>query len=318
MFYLSTQPMTFLSYFKDARSSIIANKLRSSLSMLGIVIGVSSVIILMAFGAGTQQQMLNQMASLINNNLSLSTKGGNTVRTNEDVKGYVKAITLTPELAQEIEENFPQLSGAVTYGTTTMGQASYDSNIVMSSFAGVPMDYLKKMELSLALGREFDQLDFDSASEVAIVNKNVIEALFRNKNPLGEKITMNNKEYTIIGTLSDSSMMGQIFIPLPTYRKKVAGNKNISTITIKLDAEANNTEWQARVQYFLLRKFNVKHLDLAGFSLSSTAAVGDVVSSMMTMMNIFLGAIGGISLLVGGIGVMNIMLVSVTERTREI
>jgi putative ABC transport system permease protein len=202
-----------------------------------------------------------------------------------------------------------------------MGSAGYDGNITMSSFAGVPADYLKKMGLSLEYGRDFDQLDFDNATEVAIVNKNIIEMLFTRtttKNPLGEKITINNKEYTIIGTLSDSSIMGQIFIPLQTYWQKVAGNKNISEITIKLDTEANNTEWQAKIQYFLLRKFNVKHLDLAGFSLSSTAAAGDIVGSMMTMMNIFLGAIGGISLLVGGIGVMNIMLVSVTERTREI
>jgi putative ABC transport system permease protein len=230
----------------------------------------------------------------------------------------VKAITITPELAQEIEDNFAQLSGTVTYNSTTMGQASYGNNNTTSSFAGVPLDYLTKMDLSIAQGREFDQLDFDTNSEVAIVNKNIVDTLFTNKNPLGEKITVNNKEYTIIGVLSDASIMGQIFIPIQTYWQKVAGKKNISAITIKLDAEANNAEWQAKIQYFLLRKFNVKHLDLAGFSLSSSAAAGDVVGSMMTMMNIFLGAIGGISLLVGGIGVMNIMLVSVTERTREI
>jgi putative ABC transport system permease protein len=199
-----------------------------------------------------------------------------------------------------------------------MGQASYGNNTTMSSFAGIPIDYLKKMDLSLAQGRDFDQLDFDSASEVAIINKNIIETLFTNKNPLGEKIKVNNKEYTIIGTLSNSSVIGQVYIPLQTYWQKVIGKKDISAITIKLNVEANNTEWQAKIQYFLLRKFNIKHLDLAGFSLSSTASVGNVVGSMMTMMNVFLGAIGGISLLVGGIGVMNIMLVSVTERTREI
>jgi putative ABC transport system permease protein len=230
----------------------------------------------------------------------------------------VKAIRLTPELAQEIEANFSELSGMVTYGTTTMGQASYDNTTAMSSFAGVPIDYMTKMGLTLEYGRNFDQLDFDTVSEVVVVNKNIVETLFPTKNPLGEEITVNNKKYTIIGTLSDSSIVGQIFLPLQTYWQKVAGNSNISTITIKLDTEANNTEWQARIQYFLLRKFNVKHLDLAGFSLSSTAAVGDVVNSIMNMMNLFLAAIGGVSLLVGGIGVMNIMLVSVTERTREI
>jgi putative ABC transport system permease protein len=188
----------------------------------------------------------------------------------------------------------------------------------MSSFSGVPIDYLKIMGLTIERGRDFTQFDYDTASNVAIINKNIVESLFRNKNPLGEKVTINNKEYIVIGTLSDSSMMGQMFIPLQTYWHKVSGNKDISTITIKLDAEANNTEWQAKIQYFLLRKFNTKHLDLAGFSISSMAAVGDVVGSTMAMMNIFLGAIGGISLLVGGIGVMNIMLVSVTERTREI
>ena len=131
-------------------------------------------------------------------------------------------------------------------------------------------------------------------------------------------MTVNNKDYTIIGVLEDASIIGMVHIPLDTYRQRVAGNKDITAITVKLDANANNTERQGKIQYFLLRKYNVKHLDLAGFSLSSTAAVGDAIDSTMAIFNIFLAAIGGISLLVGGIGVMNIMLVSVTERTREI
>lgn len=311
--------MTFLTYFRDAWGSIISNKLRSSLSMLGIVIGVSSVVIMMAIGAGVQQSIKKQMSSLINNNVSISTKGGFTTYTSDEVKGYVKAITLTAELADELEAAFVELSGAVTYGNTTLGMVKNDNNVSMGAFAGVPIDYVKKMDLTLEYGRDFDQSDFDTAAEVAIINKNTAESLFgANSYPIGEVITYNNKDYTVIGMLSDSSIMGQVYIPLATYWQRISGNQNISAITVKLAADADNTLWQGRINYFLLRKYNVAHLDLAGFSLSSTAAIGNVLDSTMAIFSVFLGAIGGISLLVGGIGVMNIMLVSVTERTREI
>lgn len=310
--------MTFLTYLRDARTSIISNKLRSSLSMLWIIIGVSSVIILMAVGSGAQKWVMDQMASLINNNITLSTKGGYTVWTDEDTKGYVKSITLTPELAEDIENAFPQLSGAVTYGTTTMGMLSADNSSTFASFAGSPIDIISKMDLTMDYGSDFSQENFDKAESVAIVNKNVVETLFNNAYSLGEKVTYNGKEYTIIGVLKDSSMFGQVYIPITTYWQRIAGNTNIDAITIKLAAEEDNALWQARIQYFLLRKYNVKHLDLAGFSLSSTAAIGDAIDSSMAIFNILLAAIGSISLLVGGIGVMNIMLVSVTERTREI
>ena len=288
--------------------------------MLGIVIGVSSVIILMAMGAGAQEGIMKQMSSLINNNITIAANGGYTTWTNEDVKGYVKAITLTPELSNELESAFPELSGAVTYGVTTMGQVSNSegTSSTFTSFAGVPMWYIEKMDFTIDYGRDFNEFDFSSASEVAIINKNVIDSLFNGRNALGEKISVNNKEYTVVGVLEDASIMGMTYIPLDTYWQRVAGNKDITAITVKLDANADNALWQAKIQYFLLRKYNVKHLDLAWFTLSSTAAVGDAIDATMAIFNIFLAAIGGISLLVGGIGVMNIMLVSVTERTREI
>ncbi|MDR3169384.1 MAG: ABC transporter permease [Candidatus Peribacteria bacterium] len=255
--------MTFLSYLKDARGAIITNKLRSSLSILGIIIGVSSVVIMMAIGAGVQENIKKEMASLINNNLTLGTQGGYTTYTNDNVKGYVKAITLTPELAKEIEEAFPEFSGIVTYGTTSMGQIKYGNTSEMSSFAGVPIDYIQKMGLSLNLGSNFNQSDVDNGAEVIVINKNIADRLFPNTNPIGQKVSYNNREYTVIGTLKDASVFGMVFIPITTYRQKVAGNTKISAITIKLPAEANNALRIARVQYFLLRKYNVSHLDLA-------------------------------------------------------
>jgi hypothetical protein len=121
-----------------------------------------------------------------------------------------------------------------------MGAISYNNNVSMGSFAGVPIDYIQKMGFSLNLGSDFNQSDFDTASEVAIVNKNVIESLFPTSYPLGEKITYNNKEYTIIGTLEDSSIFGMVFIPITTYWQRISGNTDISAITIKLSAEEDN------------------------------------------------------------------------------
>ena len=170
-----------------------------------------------------------------------------------------------------------------------MGMASNGNNRSIGSFAGVPVDYVKKMDFTLQYGRDFDQLDFDTAAEVAIINKNTAESLFGvGGYPIGEKVTYSSKEYTVIGMLSDSSIMGQVYIPITTYWQRIAGKKDISAITIKLAAEENNTLWQGRVNYFLLRKYNVKHLDLAGFSLSSTAAIGNVLESTMAIFSIFL------------------------------
>ena len=103
--------MTFLSYLRDAISSIVSNKLRSALSMLGIIIGVSSVVVLMAVGAGAKQGILEQMSSLLNNNITIQSNGGYTQRTSEEINGYVKEISLTKELAEELETAFPELSG---------------------------------------------------------------------------------------------------------------------------------------------------------------------------------------------------------------
>ncbi|MDD2537717.1 MAG: ABC transporter permease [Candidatus Absconditabacteria bacterium] len=288
--------------------------------MLGIVIGLSSVVILMAVGSGAQQGIMDQMSSLINNNITLSSQGGYTVWTDEEINGYVKAIEMTPELTEEIEAYFPQLSGSVTYGATTMGQIANEdqTSSTMGIFGGVPIDYIDKMQQSLSYGSNFYQSDYDTVQDVAIVNKNVVESLFNGAYAVGQKIVVSGREYTIIGVLDESSIMGQVTIPITTYQQRVSGNTNIDGITIKLSAEEDSDLWMQRIKYFLLRKYNIKHIDLAGFSLSSTAAIGDAIDSSMAIFNILLAAIGSISLLVGGIGVMNIMLVSVTERTREI
>jgi hypothetical protein len=123
---------------------------------------------------------------------------------------------------------------------------------------------------------------------VAIVNKNIIEDLFRTTPPIGERVTYNNKEYTIIGTIEDSSMIGMVFIPITTYQQRITGKSEISNITVKLPAEESNSTRMNRLNYFLLRKYNIKHLDLAGFSLSSTVAAGNTIDDIMKTFSIFL------------------------------
>jgi hypothetical protein len=134
----------------------------------------------MAVGAGAQKGVMDQMSSLINNNITLATKGGYTVWTDEEINGYVKSIKLTPELAEEIESAFPQLSGAVSYGTTAMGEVSANNDTTFVSFAGSPIDVVSRLGLTLDYGSDFSQENFDKAENVAIVNKNVVEMLFNN------------------------------------------------------------------------------------------------------------------------------------------
>ena len=272
----------------------------------------------MAVGAGAKQGILEQMSSLLNNNITIQSNGGYTQRTSEEINGYVKEISLTKELAEELETAFPELSGIVTYGGSTFGEMSDSSemNMTWGSVEGVPYGALQKLGYTFTAGEDFTEQDFDKKKMVVVIDKNVSDNLFPNSNAVGQTMIMNKKEYTIIGVLKETTR--SVYVPLTTYQNKISGSKKIDSITVKLGAEDDADLRTKRIQYFLIRKYGVKHIDLAGFSVTNNSDVGDSIDEAMGLMNILLGAIGSISLLVGGIGVMNIMLVSVTERTREI
>ncbi len=311
--------MNFSTYIKDALWNLISNKMRSFLSVLWIVIWLFSVIFLMSFGTWAQQWVKDQMASLITNNITITPNGWYTQRTNDDVHWYVKAITLTTDLIDELQYYFPELSGKVTYSNSALWMIkNADSDSAMGQFLWVPIDYFDKMALDWNYWDKFSERNITKNEDVAIVNKNAVDELFDDVYPIWEYVYYNNRKFRIIWVLEEESIFSQVFIPITTYQQKVDNSTKIWSITVILWYDDDVDEWMNKIKYFLMRKYNVKHIDLAGFTVTSLSAIGDAIDKAMWIFTYLLAAIGSISLLVWGIGVMNIMLVSVTERTREI
>ena len=311
--------MNFTTYIKDALWNLISNKMRSFLSILWIVIWLFAVIFLMSFGTWAQQWVKDQMASLITNNITITPNWWYTQWTDDDTHGYVKAITLTTDLIDEIQYYFPELSGKVTYSNSALWTIkNADDDSAIGQFLGVPIDYFDKMSLDRNYWEKFSEKNIAWNENVVIINKNAVDQLFDDVYPIWEYIYYNNKKFKVIWVLNEENIFGQFFIPISTYQQKVDSSTKIWSITIILGYDDDVDEWMNKIKYFLMRKYNVKHIDLAGFSVTSLSAIWDAIDKAMWIFTYLLAAIGSISLLVGWIWVMNIMLVSVTERTREI
>ena len=311
--------MNFTTYIKDALWNLISNKMRSFLSVLWIVIWLFSVIFLMSFWTWAQQWVKDQMASLITNNITITPNWWYTQRTNDDVHWYVKAVTLTTDLIDELEYYFPELTGKITYSNSALWMLkNADNDNAMGQFLWVPIDYFDKMALDRNYWDKFSERNMNKNEDVAIVNKNAVDELFDDVYPIWEYVYYNNRKFRIIWVLEEESIFSQVFIPITTYQQKVDNSTKIWSITVILWYDDDVDEWMNKIKYFLMRKYNVKHIDLAWFTVTSLSAIGDAIDKAMWIFTYLLAAIGSISLLVWWIGVMNIMLVSVTERTREI
>ena len=293
--------------------------MRSFLSVLWIVIWLFAVIFLMSFGTWAQQWVKDQIWSLITNNITISPKWWYTQWTSDEVHWYVKAITLTTDLIDDIEYYFPELRWKVTYSNTTQWNfTNEDGDSAMWQFLWVPIDYIDKMSLDWNYGSQFSESNYDKNEDVAIVNKNIVDDLFDGNYAIWKYVYYNSRKFKVIWVLDEESMFGQVFIPVTTYQQKINSSAKISSITVILWYDDDVDLWMNRIKYFLMRKYNISHIDLAGFSVTSLSAIGDAIDNAMSIFTYLLAAIGSISLLVGWIWVMNIMLVSVTERTREI
>ena len=311
--------MNFSTYIKDAIWNLLSNKMRSFLSVLGIVIWLFSVIFLMSFGTWAQQWVKDQMASLITNNITITPDWWYTQRTDDDTHWYVKAITLDENLIDELQYYFPELSWKITYSNSSLWMLkNADNDNLMWQFMWVPIDYLEKTSLDWKYWNKFSQRNFDKNEDVAIINKNCVDYLYDDVEPIWQYIYYNNRKFKIIWILDEESIFGQAYIPITTYQQKVDTTTKIWSITVVLWYDDNVDEWMNKIKYFLMRKYNINHIDLAWFSVSSLSAIGDAIDKAMWIFTYLLAAIWSISLLVWWIGVMNIMLVSVTERTREI
>lgn len=296
---------------KTAFRSLRSNIFRTVLTLLGIVIGVASVISMLAIGDGAKKSVVDSISAM-GSNLLLVRPGGPTQRFRWDsvtlVPEDVDAIAALPHVAAAL----PELNGSFTlrYGNVD------HSTEISATAAQFPM----ARKWDLAQGTFFTDEDNKNYATVVVLGKTVATKLFADKSPLGEFIIINNVLFQVIGVMSErgadpggQDQDDKVFVPFNTGSLRVIGQRYLRNITISVDDEKNMEEVQTRVHALLMERHGTED-----FQIRNMSSLIDMVSATQNTMTFLLGSIAAISLLVGGIGVMNIMLVSVTERTREI
>ena len=312
----------FKSTLSIALKSLEVNKMRSALTSLGIIIGVGAVIAMLAIGSGTTKQFQENMESMGSNLLtvrSASAKSGGVSM------GMGSKPTLSVKDAESIQRNARGVD-AVAPMMSSSKQVMYGNQNWSTTVYGVTKPYLYVKNYEIKDGRELTREDDTSAAKVAIIGQTVEKELFGDVNSIGKTIRIGNIPFKVIGTLKEkgSSMFDQddlIFIPLTTAQRKVFGTDfpgSVSQILVKAQSVEDSTLAQKDIEEILRQRHNLGKTQENDFEIRNNAEFQETMKSNLRNLTVFLIVVAGISLLVGGIGVMNIMLVSVTERTKEI
>ncbi len=304
-----------------AWSALVANKLRSILTMLGIIIGVGAVIAMISIGLGVREKVQDSIASL-GSNLIIVTPGASSAGGSRQAAGT--GITLTYKDAQAIARSV----GGANYVAPSVGrgfQLVAGNQNWTTTVTGTTPDYLPVRNLEVASGSFFTSRDLDTRNRVAVIGPTVAANLFGDTNPIGQSIRINRSPYTVIGVLAGKgqSMGGAdqddtVIIPLTTAQERLLGVTNIQAISIQAASPEVIDQTQDDITALLRARHGLQQGEDDDFTVRNLVSVMETANETTGTITLLLGNIAAISLLVGGIGIMNIMLVSVTERTREI
>ncbi len=304
--------------------AILSNKMRSGLAMLGIVIGVGAVIAMLALGAGATMQIKNVMSSMGSNLLVIRpgtvTSGG--IRMGA---GSIPSLTLSDAMA--IREECPSVEEVLAQYSGT-AQVVYGNQNWSTQISGVTEGVFVVNDWQLKSGRPFMDQDIRSATKVAILGTTVAQELFGYSDPVGETIRIKNIPFQVIGVLESKgeSSWGRdqddvVMVPVTTAQKRLFGMPRpdmVSSITVKVRSEDLMSKAQEEVTFLLRQRHKISSSQDDDFTVRNMQQAMEAAQESMKVMSLLLGSIASVSLLVGGIGIMNVMLVSVTERTREI
>jgi putative ABC transport system permease protein len=320
-----------LGFLSTVWLGLSTHKLRSFLTMLGVVIGVASVITLMSIGKGAEAQILSNIESLGSNLVSISpgalTTVGGGVRVVRSFGGGAGG-TLTVQDAEAIAQEVPDVV-AVSPSYSTSLQLVAGTENTNARINGVNPEYFQINNLNVASGSIFSDSQYQSALNVAVLGSNVAETLFPDSDPIGQQMRMGQTITTVVGVLeskgqSFTSSDDAVYIPLTAMQRTVAqaltikGDQAVSGITLTVANESETQTVIDNITALLRSRHNLTASAEDDFTIQSVQEIAQTLSETIGTLTILLGAIAAISLLVGGIGVMNIMLVSVLERTREI
>ena len=314
--------MNFLNLFKIALNALRLNKMRSFLTMLGIIIGVASVITMLAIGQGSKKSIQDQVSSMGSNMIivfpGMQSRGG--VR-----MGFGDSHSLTVDDVNAIAKECNDIS-MVSPEVRRGGQVIYGGQNAPTTIYGGNTNYLEIKKINVKSGRMFTEREVKLAAKVCLVGQTVIENLFgENADPVGYTIRFNNIPFKIIGTLEEKgeNTFGQdqddlLLAPYTTVQKRIMAITHVQTILASAVSEEKSADGVKEITGVLRTRHKLGFGDEDDFQVRSQEELVKTFSSISNVLTILLGAIAGISLLVGGIGIMNIMYVSVTERTREI
>ena len=316
--------MNFRNLLKIALRAIGNNKLRSFLTMLGIIIGVGSVIAMLAIGQGSKQSIQNQISEMGSNMIMINPgnrdKPGGARMSSSDMQ------TLKNEDYESIQSKCTRYASYFSPIVRSSGQFICGNNNYPSSMTGVSQDYLEISKLSVAEGDMFTDQDIKSSTKVCVIGKTIKDNLFPNgEDPIGKVIRFNKIPFTIVGVLTSKgyNSMGQdqddvVLAPYTTVQKRVSAITYLNGIYASAKSESVTRQALAEIEEVIRTNHKLKDGDSSEFSVRSQDELSSMMTSTSDMMTKLLACIAGISLIVGGIGIMNIMYVSVTERTREI
>ena len=314
--------MNGTNLFKIALRALANNKLRAFLTMLGIIIGVASVIAMLAIGQGSKKSIQQQISEMGSNMIM--------IHPGAEMRGGVRQ---DPSAMQTLKlENYEKLSEECTYlsgispNVSSSGQLVAGANNYPSSVSGVSMDYLTIRQLTVEQGEMFTENDIRTSAKVCVIGKTIVDNLFPDgSDPIGKVIRCNQIPFRVIGVLKSKgyNSMGMdqddvVLAPYSTVMKRLLAQTYLSGIFASALTEEMTEEAVDEITTILRREHKLKETDADDFTIRTQQELSSMLNTTTDLMTTLLACIAGISLVVGGIGIMNIMYVSVTERTREI
>ncbi|HOD39518.1 MAG: Macrolide export ATP-binding/permease protein MacB [bacterium ADurb.Bin243] len=312
--------MDFVELIKLSLISLNANKMRSALTMLGVIIGVASVVAMISIGEGAKSLVTKSIESMGTNLLFIMP---GQLRVGGGGHGMGSTQTLTYEDCEAIEKNCPSVYGCAPEISKSAKVKAGNQNTV-TQIIGTTDRYPEVRNTKVAQGRYFTQLEMHTQKKVAVLGQSVVDNVFFNIDPIGKDILINRVYFTVIGVLEAKGQSGfmnvddMIMIPVTTFQKRVFGINYLRNISVQVENASLMDQAEEEITDLLRKRHRILNPEDDDFSIRKQTEMLTHMNDITTTFTMLLGGIAFISLLVGGIGIMNIMLVSVTERTREI
>ncbi len=313
--------MDFISILRIALRALARNKMRSILTMLGIIIGVGAVIATVGVGQGAQQQVQNNIASMGTNLVYVS--AGSVNRGGLRLGGGATK-TLTYDDMKAILQESPAVASAAP-GSSASAQVVFDNNNWYTRVNGTEPQFFDIRSWPMASGASFTEDDVRTASDMAVLGETVRQNLFGSADPVGQTVRIGNLPFQVVGVLTAKGQSGMgadqddtIYVPITTLQKKITGQPWLQNIMVSAVSQQASYAAQDQITALLRDRHRIRPGQDPDFQVRNLADVAQLADQSSRIMTLLLASIASVSLMVGGIGIMNIMLVSVTERTREI